>query len=278
MPGRVRLLLREREVLAQARAGGEARHRHAAARIVAVDQVDDVEHVRAVALAVHHQQVGERERRVAQDVGPDLRQLGLHRRRLHDRGAERLEQPRGALAGALADAADDARQRPDLVHEAVGGDPLRHVGDEHVLAGREAALLLEVAGHEVGRARARRSSAGRAAGRRAARGSRSSSTERMSPMSISMCESVGVPSVSTIASEPAGVASPARRRRASTRASSSSVPGSLNGIRRDRTASSRSGSLSTPSTRSPASANASASGRPTRPRPMTETSYTAAGI
>ena len=67
-------------------------------------------------------------------------------------GAERLEQPPGALAGGFADAADDARQRPDLGHEAVGGDPLRHVGDEDVLAGGEAALLLEVAGHEVRRA------------------------------------------------------------------------------------------------------------------------------
>ena len=74
-------------------------------------------------------------------------------------------------------------------------------------------------------------------------------------MSISMCESIGVPSVSTIASDCA--ASAARAETSScTRASSSSVPGSLNGMRRERTASSRSGSLSMPSTLSPASANA----------------------
>ena len=68
--------------------------RDAAARVVAVDEVDDLEDVRAVLLAVHHQQVGQRERRVAQDVRPDLRQLGLDRRRLHDRRAEDLEQLR----------------------------------------------------------------------------------------------------------------------------------------------------------------------------------------
>ena len=53
----------------------------------------------------------------------------------------------------LADAADDARQRADLLHEAVGGDPLGHVRDEDVLADPEAALLLQVAGDELGRAR-----------------------------------------------------------------------------------------------------------------------------
>ena len=141
-----------------------------------------------------------------------------------------LEQPRRALAGRLADAADDARQRPDLLQEAVGGDPLRHVRDEDVLADREAAVLLEVAGDELGRAGrdgraqheqlARR--AGAAAGRRAPRGSR--------PCRSRCARSVGVPSVSTIAS--ACAASVARAESSScTRASSSSVPGSLNGIR-----------------------------------------------
>ena len=81
-------LLGEREVLAQAGAGGQPGHRDAAARIVVVDQVDHLEHVGAVALAVHHQQVRERERRVAEDVGPDLRELGLDRRGLDDRRAE----------------------------------------------------------------------------------------------------------------------------------------------------------------------------------------------
>ena len=96
MPGRRRALLGEREVLAQAGAGGQAGLGDAAARVVAVDQVDHLEHVRAVALAVHHQQVGQREVRVAQDVRPDLRQLGLHRRGLDDRRAEdaRTARPR----------------------------------------------------------------------------------------------------------------------------------------------------------------------------------------
>ena len=138
---------------------------------------------------------------------------------------------RRALARGLADAADDARQRADLGHEAVGGDALRHVGDEDVLADAEAALLLQVAGDELGRARARRSSAARAGWPSRRSGSRSSSTARMSRMSISMCESAGVPSVSTIASACAASAACAGEVRAWTRASSSSVPGSLNGIR-----------------------------------------------
>src|SRR5437763_488961 len=50
--GRARALLRKREVLAQARAGGESGRGDPTARIVAVDQLDDVEDVRAVALAV----------------------------------------------------------------------------------------------------------------------------------------------------------------------------------------------------------------------------------
>jgi len=41
----------------------------AAARIAAVDQVDHLEDVRAVLLAVHHQEVRQRELRVAEDVG-----------------------------------------------------------------------------------------------------------------------------------------------------------------------------------------------------------------
>ncbi len=52
-------------------------------------------------------------------------------------------------------------------------------------------------------------------------------------MSISMCDIAGVPSVSTIASACAASAARGERSR-STRASSSSVPGSLNGIRRSR--------------------------------------------
>ena len=97
--GRARALLREREVLAQARAAGQARHRDAAARVVAVDQVDHLEHVRAVLLAVHHQEIGQREVRVAEDVGPDLRELGLHRRGALDPRAEHLEQARDPLGG-----------------------------------------------------------------------------------------------------------------------------------------------------------------------------------
>src|SRR3712207_7073667 len=53
----------------------------------------DLEDVRPVLLAVHHQQVGQREGRVAQDVGPDLRELGLDGRGLHDRRVEDAEQP-----------------------------------------------------------------------------------------------------------------------------------------------------------------------------------------
>src|SRR3954469_17500857 len=147
---RVGALLAEGEVLAQARPRGQARHLHAAARIVAVDEVDDLEDVRVVLLAVHHQQVGQRERRVAQDVGPDLGELGLHRARLHDRRVEAAEQLADDLAGALAHAADDARQRVDLLEELPGGDALGRVGDEDVLARLEAAVLLQIAGDELG--------------------------------------------------------------------------------------------------------------------------------
>ena len=71
-----------------------------------------------------------------------------------------LEQPRRPLARALADAADDAGQGPDLLEELAGGDPLGRVGDEDLGADLEAALLGEVAGDELGRARARPWSAG----------------------------------------------------------------------------------------------------------------------
>ena len=89
---RARALLGEREVLAQARPRRKPGPRHPAARVIVVDQLDHVEDVRAVLLAVHHQQIGQGELRVAQDVGPDLRELGLHRRRLDDLRAEDLEQ------------------------------------------------------------------------------------------------------------------------------------------------------------------------------------------
>jgi hypothetical protein len=103
-----------------------------------------------VLLAVHHQQVGQREVGVADDVRPDLRQLGLDRRGLHDRRVEGGEQLGHLLAGVLAHAADDARQRVDLLQKAPGGDALGSVGDEHVAPHLEPALLGQVAGHEVG--------------------------------------------------------------------------------------------------------------------------------
>ena len=143
--------------------------RHAAARVVVVDQLDYVEHVRVVLLALHHQQVRQRELRVAQDVGPDLRQLRLHRRGAHDLRAEHLEQVRSAVPRALADAADDARQSRDLLEEVALGDPLGHVRDEDVLANRETAPLLDVARRPTRWCRARRSSAGSSSGPRAAR-------------------------------------------------------------------------------------------------------------
>src|SRR5439155_526382 len=58
----------------------------------------------------------------------------------------------GALARRRPDAADDARQRRDLLEEVVLRDPLRDVRDEQVLADREAAALLEVARDPLGRA------------------------------------------------------------------------------------------------------------------------------
>ena len=57
------------------------------------------------------------------------------------------------LAGGLAaDRADDARKRVDLLQELARRDPLGHVRDVHVDAGAQAALALEVAGDELGRA------------------------------------------------------------------------------------------------------------------------------
>src|SRR6476620_11184073 len=94
-------------------------------------------------------------------------------------------------------------------------------------------------------------------------------------MSISMCEKDGVPSVITTCSASAASATRSESWRPfapATRSSSSWVPASSKGMRAARTASRRSGSLSTPSTESPRSATASASGRPTRPNPMIETS------
>ena len=111
-PRRGRALLGEREVLAQARPGGEARLRHPAARVVAVDQVDDLEDVRAVLLALHHQEVGQREHRVAQDVGPDLRQLGLDR-------ASSARSARRAARTARAAASPDASPTPPTMHGSV---------------------------------------------------------------------------------------------------------------------------------------------------------------
>ena len=231
----VRALLAEREVLAQAGAGGEARHLHPAARIVAVDEVDDLEDVRAVLLAVHHQEVGQRERRVAQDVRPDLRELGLDRRGLHDRRVEDVEQLGDDLAGALADAADDLRQRVDLLEEAAGGDALGRVGDEDVRRrSSKPRVLREVAGDELGRARRDRRAQdervararGPAAGRRA--------PTRMSRMSISMCENDGVPSVMTMCRARAASATrsvTSSRPDAWTRSMTSWPPFSSNGMR-----------------------------------------------
>ena len=139
----------------------------------------------------------------------------------------------------------------------------------------QVAVLAQVAGDELGRARrdgrAQRSSEcpGRSSG------SRSSSAPRMSRMSISMCENDGVPSVMTMCSARAASATrsdhvivPA----AVTRWRTSAAPGSSNGMRPERTARAARGRSRSPIVRSPRSANASASGRPTRPQPMMATS------
>src|SRR3954454_11198406 len=115
-------------------------------------------------------------------------------------------------------------------------------------------------------------------GRRCAR--RSSRAERMSRMSISMCENDGVPSVMTMLSARAASATESdssRRPDACTRSSASWAPGSSKGMRPAATAARRSGSASTPSTFRPRSANESASGSPIRPMPMTETSMDTSG-
>jgi hypothetical protein len=148
------------------------------------------------------------------------------------------------------------------------------VRDEDVLAGAQAALALQVAGDELGRAERStivcpaRSS-----------GSRSSRTERMSLMSISMCDSDGVPSVSTIALAAAASVTDVvvlSRPEAWTRSISASAPVSMNGIRPAEIAPRRAVSLSTPTTVRPRSAKLRARGSPIRPRPMTATSGTGA--
>src|SRR3954468_2711642 len=106
-------------------------------------------------------------------------------------------------------------------------------------------------------------------------GRRSSSAPRMSRMSISMCENDGVPSVITMCSARAASATCSDHAIAPasvTRRSTSGAPGSSNGMRAARTASRRSRSFSKPIVRSPRSAKARASGRPTRPQPMIATS------
>ena len=82
----------------------------------------------------------------------------------------------------------------------------------------------------------------------------------------------GVPSVITICRACAASAARSETSIGPTRSSSSCIPVSANGMRPSRSAPVRSGSLSMPSTRSPRSANEIASGSPTRPSPMTETS------
>src|SRR3954462_3836534 len=105
-------------------------------------------------------------------------------------------------------------------------------------------------------------------------GSRSSIAWRIWEMSISTLTCAGVPSVSTTwwaraASWTWGVR--VRPPRWRTRSSSSWVPRSWNGIWPASTDSSTDGTRSTPMTLRPRSANESASGSPTRPRPTTAT-------
>ncbi len=94
-------------------------------------------------------------------------------------------------------------------------------------------------------------------------------------MSISMCENEGVPSVITMCL--AAAASTTRSDSVSAACSLTRVEqllcaGLLEGHRPLAQRASRAGSLSIPITLRPRSANDSASGRPTRPRPITETS------
>ena len=249
---RARALLAEREVLAQTRPGGQAWLGDPAARVVAVDEVDDLEDVGAVLVAVHHQQVGQRERRVAQDVGPDLRQLGLDRRRLHDRGAEhartarRRPRPIPAPTPPMMHGSVpiSSRKRPAAIRSGAWAT-------EMSAARGEAAVLLDVAGDELGRARRD----GRAQGQRVAGlrrwPSRSSSTLRMSRRSISMCDSAGVPSVMTMcrARRRVGDAVRQRDRRRAPATPGRPVPRTASGPRRS--PSGAIASLSIPSTAEP---------------------------
>ena len=193
--------------------------------------------------------------------------------------AEHLEQlARRARVGVLVDAADDARQRRDLLDEVVLGDPLRHVRDEHVLADREAALLLEVAGDELGRAGRDR----RAQHERLARAQhRQQVVEHRAD--VATCRSrcargVGVPSVSTMWSAPAAsstarVELQAVRRRARARAAPGCrAPGTASRPARDRSQHASCVARRRRSRRGRGRRSDSASGSPTRPRPTTETS------
>ena len=206
MPGADDRSSREREVLPQARPRREARRRHPAARVVAVDQVDDLEDVRVVALAVHHQQVRQRERRVAQDVRPDLRQLGLHRRRLHDRAPRRRRTARRRARPTRA-------PTPPTMHGSVPISSRNFAAamrsgtwaTNTSVADREAAVLLQVAGDELRRPRRDRRAQHHQVPRRAAAAAGRPARDRTSPMSISMCENVGVPTVRTIDARLRGV-------------------------------------------------------------------------
>ena len=168
-----------------------------------------------------------------------------------------LEQLGGALGRGLADAADDARQRRDLLEEPARGDPLGRVGDEHVLADSQPAPLLHVAGDELGRpGRDRRAQDQGVAGAQ----QRQQVVDRGAHLrrSLSTCENDGVPIVITMSS--AAAASAARsassrrpRREHAVEQLLGTRPRS-NGIRPARIESSTAGSWSTPSTRRPRSA------------------------
>ena len=162
-----------------------------------------------------------------------------------------------AVGRRLADAADDARQRRDLLQESAGGDPLRRVGDEarpRRRAGRGASRCTPRRSRWC---RARSSSAGSAHGR----GGAAAAGRRPPPgpgcRSLSTCENEGVPIVITMSSARAASAArslSSRRPEAHTRSSSSWVPASTNGIRRARIESSTALLWSMPSTVAPRSA------------------------
>src|SRR3954451_10542877 len=106
-------------------------------------------------------------------------------------------------------------------------------------------------------------------------GSRSSSARRIALMSISMWLKDGVPRVMTMCLARAASATRSDHSIApvaQTRRRTAGAPGSSKGMRASRTAARRWGSPSTPRVRRPRSAKESASGRPTRPQPMTATS------